>query len=185
MDRSGCRRHSDIDFMNEERDGIMSDDILSAGKRILAVDDEADILELLEELLPQCQIKTASTFEEAKELLESYCFDMAILDIMGVEGYRLLEIARQKGIIAVMLTAHALSPENALASFKKGAASYIPKDRIADISTYLADILKAGEKGERPWWRWYDRLGSFFERHFGADWQDKDQELWNKFKHYN
>jgi hypothetical protein len=37
---------------------------------------------------------------------------MTILDIMGVEGYELLEIATGRDVTAVMLTAHALSPDN-------------------------------------------------------------------------
>ncbi len=48
--------------------------------------------------------------DETKKLLDYEHFDMAILDIMGVEGFELLEIAREKEVIAVMLTAHALSP---------------------------------------------------------------------------
>lgn len=142
----------------------MSDGDLLDGKKILVVDDEPDILEVLEELLPLCDVKKASTFEEAKRLLESGHFDIAILDIMGVDGYKLLEIAIEREVIAIMLTAHALSPDNAIKSFKKGAASYVPKDKIVDISTYLVDILEAKEKGESSWWRWYDRLGSFFLR---------------------
>ena len=163
----------------------MSDDNVLDGKRILAVDDETDILDVLEGLLPQCHLKKASTFDEAKRLLESEYFDMAILDIMGVDGYKLLEIALDREVTAVMLTAHALSPDNAIKSFKKGAASYIPKDKIAEISTYLADILEAKEKGEKAWWRWYDRLGSFFEKRFGSDWKEDDKEFWDKFTHYN
>ena len=80
------------------------------GQRILIVDDEPDILKTLEDLLPTCDITTAATFEEGKECLEDQEFDLAILDIMGVDGYRLLEIAGDKGVITVMLTAHALSP---------------------------------------------------------------------------
>ena len=42
---------------------------------------------------------------------------MVILDIMGVDGYKLLGIANQKKIIAVMLTAHALSIQDTVKSF--------------------------------------------------------------------
>ena len=62
-------------------------------KRVLIVDDEVDILDLLEELLPMCHTVRASSFEEARDILESQYFDIAILDIMGVDGYKLLEIA--------------------------------------------------------------------------------------------
>ncbi|MGD8387773.1 MAG: response regulator, partial [Desulfobacteraceae bacterium] len=77
------------------------------GKNVLAVDDEQDILTTLEELLPMCNLFLASTFEEARDLLGTQPFDLAILDIMGVDGYRLLELAVSRNIPAVMLTAHA------------------------------------------------------------------------------
>ena len=88
-------------------------------KRVLIVDDEPDVLDSLVELLPMCDTVKAATFEEAKELLESQYFDIAILDIMGVDGYQLLELANDKKVIAVMLTAHALSPENVVKSVKE------------------------------------------------------------------
>ena len=84
---------------------------LLEGKKILIVDDEPDILETLEDLLPAGQIVKAETFEAAKALLESEPFDIAILDIMGVSGYDLLEIAAEKKVTAVMLTARALGPD--------------------------------------------------------------------------
>jgi DNA-binding response OmpR family regulator len=65
-------------------------------KKVLIVDDEPDVLETLKELLSMCEVTEAATFERAKELLETQVFDIAVLDIMGVDGYRLLEIARQK-----------------------------------------------------------------------------------------
>ncbi|MGD2126120.1 MAG: response regulator, partial [Desulfobacteraceae bacterium] len=79
------------------------------GKKIFIVDDEPDVLEVLEELLKMCHVAKASNFEKAEEILESQDFDMAILDIMGVDGYGLLEIANRKKIPAVMLTAHAFN----------------------------------------------------------------------------
>ena len=117
------------------------------GKRILVVDDEPDILDTLENLLPMCEVEKAGTFESAKERIESRPFDIAILDIMGVDGYKLLDLAKKKGIIPVMLTAHALSVDDTIRSFKSGAASYLPKDQMKDIDVYLQDILEAKEKG--------------------------------------
>ena len=151
------------------------------GKKILIVDDEPDVLDTLEELLPMCEVSKATNFDEAKELLETQYFDMAILDIMGVDGYKLLEIAKGRDIIAIMLTAHALSPENTVKSYKEGAASYIPKEEMANITTYLNDILEAKEKGKNLWWRWFDRFASFYEKKFGEDGQEHDEEFWKKF----
>jgi DNA-binding NtrC family response regulator len=154
------------------------------GKKILIVDDEPDVLETLEELLSMCDVSKATSFEEAKELLEFEYFDLAILDIMGVEGFDLLEIARERGVIAVMLTAHALSPENIVKSYKEGAASYLPKEEMANICTFLEEILEAKEKGKHFWWRWLDRWGGYYDKKFGEDWKDKDKDFWDKFRYY-
>lgn len=150
------------------------------GQRILIVDDEPDILKTLEELLPMCDLTKATTFEEAKKYLEGQKFDLAILDIMGVDGYHLLEIAKKKGVIPVMLTAHALSPEHTKRSYKEGAASYIPKEEMANIRVFLNDIMEAKEKGKNFWWRWLDRLGPFYDRTFGSEWKKEDEEFWKK-----
>jgi len=152
--------------------------------KILIVDDEPDVLETLEDLLPMCEVTSASTFEEASDLLDNQYFDMAILDIMGVNGYKLLEIAKEKEVIAVMLTAHAVSPEHVMKSYKEGASFYVPKDEMSNITTYLEDILEAREKGKHPWRRWMERIGNAYcKRKFGPNWQENDKEFWAKFEY--
>ncbi|HBF42058.1 MAG TPA: response regulator [Desulfobacteraceae bacterium] len=161
----------------------MSDSSLLDGKKILIVDDEPDILDILDELLPMCDVARASTFDEAKELLESQDFDIAILDIMGVDGYGLLDIATQKKITAVMLTAHAFTPDNLKKSIKEGAASYLPKEEITKITTFLNDILEAQKRGKNTWGPWQERLPtSYFEKRWGAAWQDTDKDFWDRFR---
>lgn len=152
---------------------------LLAGKRILIVDDEPDILEALEELLDMCEIEKATNFDDAKALLESHPFEIAILDIMGVDGYKLLEIANSRHITAVMLTAHGLSMENTVRAYKEGAAFFIPKEKMTDIDTYLVDILEAKHKGKHPWRKWLKRFGSYYENRFGKEW-DNYEEFWKK-----
>jgi DNA-binding NtrC family response regulator len=154
------------------------------GKRLLIVDDEPDVLDALEEVLSLCHITKASSFEEAEALLQDQYFDLVILDIMGVRGFDLLKIATEKELTAVMLTAHALTPENLVKSYQEGAASYFPKEEMTDIESFLNDILQAREKGKNPWIRWYDRMGSFFEKKFGPDWKKNDKEFWEKFPFY-
>jgi DNA-binding response OmpR family regulator len=146
---------------------------LLEGKRVLIVDDEPDVSETLEGLLSICEVKKAYSFDEGKKLLETQHFDFAILDIMGVNGYELLKIANNRNVIAVMLTAHALSPDDLRRSFNEGAAYYVPKDKMAEITTYLTDILEAKEKGKSLWWRWQERFASYFDRKYGPDWQKR------------
>ena len=67
-----------------------------SGKRVLIVDDEQDVLDTLAGLLDICKIDTATSFEEGKSLLQDNVYDIAILDIMGVKGFDLLEIAHKR-----------------------------------------------------------------------------------------
>ncbi|OEU44523.1 MAG: response regulator receiver protein [Desulfobacterales bacterium S7086C20] len=154
------------------------------GKRVLIVDDEADVLEYLMELLDMCKVDRASSFEEAKELIETEFYHAAVLDIMGVKGYELLELANKKDIPALMLTAHAISKDNLKKSFEKGASYYVPKDEITQVDTFLADILEAKEKKKNVWVRWYDRLSSFCDKRFGPNWRDDDPEFWDSLLKY-
>ena len=151
------------------------------GKQVLIVDDEKDVLDALTDLLDMCRLDAASSFEQGKELLESKLYDVAVLDIMGVKGYELLEIANSRDIPALMLTAHALSEEHLKESAEKGAAYYAPKDRIKDIALFVADVLEAREKKKNVWIKWFDRLGGFFDKRFdGTDWREKEKEFWEK-----
>jgi len=162
----------------------MSAQSLLKGKRVLIVDDEPDVLDTLGELLPMCDVVKATTFEQARELLESRRFDIAVLDIMGVEGFDLLAVANRRKVMAVMLTAHALSLETTVKSFKEGAAYYVPKDEMDNMATFLEDVLEAKQTGKRPWWRWLDRFASYYDKKYGPDWKDKDKDFWDKFNYY-
>ncbi len=151
------------------------------GKRVLIVDDEPDILETLEDILDTCLIDKAPNYETARKFLDKNTYDVAILDIMGVRGYDLLQLTTERGIPAVMLTAHALSPENLVKSIRGGALAYVPKDEIARIDSYVADVLKAHEQGRPKQARWFARLKPFFDKKFGPNWQEKDAEFWKAF----
>lgn len=159
----------------------MAEKSLLDGKMVLIVDDEPDVLESIEGLLTMCDVMKATSFEQAKELLEKEYFDIAILDIMGVQGYELLEIAKKMDVIPVMLTAHSLSVEDTVRSYKEGAASFVPKEEMANIATFLVDILEAKEQGQNFWWRWLKRFSNYYERKFGPEWRDKDLEFWERF----
>lgn len=147
------------------------------GKRLLIVDDERDILETLTALLEPCKIDAASSFEEAKKFLEEYDYDLAVFDIMGVKGFDLLEIANRRKIPALMLTAHSLNIESLRRSMKEEAAYFVPKQKIAEIATYVADVLEAKESKRNPWTSWLKRLGRFFDDMYtGPDWREEKLE---------
>jgi DNA-binding NtrC family response regulator len=161
----------------------MDPDKIIMGKKVLIVDDEPDVLETLTDLLGLCKIDAASSFEEAKDFLERYDYDVIVLDIMGVQGFELLETANRRQIPALMLTAHALTEESLSRSIKEGAAYFVPKDEMAQIATYVADVVEAREKKKNPWVRWLKRLGGSFDVIFtGPKWREQEKEFLKKLR---
>ena len=151
------------------------------GKRILAVDDEIDILETIEDILDDAAVDTAGDYETASQKIKEASYDLAILDIMGVDGLRLLEETVARGIPTVMLTAHAVNPEALMESIQKGAISYLPKEKLAELDELLEMLLDAHLKGDPPWKLLFEKLGAYFDERFGDDWQAKDQKFWHEF----
>jgi DNA-binding response OmpR family regulator len=151
------------------------------GKRILAVDDEEDILETIEDVLEEANVDCARDYKSASLKIKEDRYDLAILDIMGVNGLKLLEETVAAGIPTVMLTAHAVNPETLMESIRKGALSYLPKEMLAELDELLNTLLVAHEKGEPAWKLLFEKLGSYFDERFGPGWQEKDQEFWDAF----
>ena len=151
-------------------------------KKVLIVDDELDTIESLEELLEDTfMFDSASSFEEAVSCLKNNTYDAAILDIMGVRGYDLLESTHTLGIPTLMLTAHALSPDNLKKSIEMGADAYIPKHKMVDISMYLEDVL-ISRQDKKNNFKWYTKFIPLFDKLFGEGWKDPEKEFWDEFE---
>jgi DNA-binding response OmpR family regulator len=146
----------------------MSTDSPIKGKTILAVDDEPDVLATLEQLLDMCEVVKKTNYEDAVEYLSSASPDLAILDIMGVNGFELLKLCVEKKIDAVMLTAHAFSIESLKKSLDLGARAYLPKEKMANIVSFLEDVVTMEHK--ENWQRLFNRLGGLLNATFGSNW---------------
>jgi CheY-like chemotaxis protein len=143
-----------------------------AGKRILAVDDEQDVLDVISEQLEGCAPVTAKDYPSARELLEKNTYDLAILDVMGVRGFDLLEIAARRKIPAVILTAHSMTPESLQKAIDKGAVSFLPKEELNRLDELVAEILGEVEKGRTHWDKLKSRLGRRFRELWGEMWDE-------------
>ena len=129
-----------------------------AGKYVLIVDDEQDILDTLVELLDMCRLDAASSFSEADKMLKENPYDIAVLDIMGVDGYELLKTANSHNIPAVMLTAQAQTNDSLNRLAEGGAAYYAPKDKMYELDSFLADVFQSIDEGKNSWERSLERL---------------------------
>lgn len=157
----------------------MSIESVLKDKAVLVVDDEPDILDSIAEQLYMCRIYRAKDYEIALQLLAGFRFDIVILDVMGVRGFELLKKSVSKGFPTVMLTAHAMTPEALKESIKLGAVSFLPKEMMAELDTYLADVVSGSKK--MVWRNLLDKLSEYFNRQFGADWIERD-DFFKKFE---
>jgi CheY-like chemotaxis protein len=160
----------------------MADSILN-GKAILAVDDEPDVLTTLEDEIkgsaPNCKFEKATTYGEAAKKLESQTYDVVILDIMGVRGFDLLELAVKRNFRVAMLTAHALSPGALRRSFEMKARAYLPKEKLGEVVPFLEDVLKY--EYLPGWKRLLEKLKEFFDSKFESEWEKKTGLPWQEW----
>jgi len=103
-----------------------------ADARILVVDDDHNILELMKMRLESLryEVTTSMTEAEAKDAVKETSFDLAIVDLQlgDYDGITLMEEFRfiNPDMPVIILTAHG-SIENAVEAMKKGAYTYITK----------------------------------------------------------
>ena len=176
MKKSGILTWEDDHFGRGVR---MQDEDILKDKKILIVDDEPDVLETLTELLDMCLIDTAPDFETAKKFLSKNAYDAAILDIMGVRGYDLLQLTTHNGTPTLMLTAHALDEESLKKSAEDGAAYFAPKDKMHEIDLFVADVLDALQKKKSTWDKFFERLAGYYDKRFhGTNWRVQEKAFW-------
>ena len=160
----------------------MAESILN-GKMILAVDDEPDVLMVLEDEIlaaaPNCRYEKATTYEAAADKLKTKSYDVVVLDIMGVRGFDLLELAVSRNFRVAMLTAHALTPEALKRAFEMKARAYLPKDKLGEIVPFLEDVLSY--EYLPAWKRLMEKLKGFFDTKFESDWEKKTGLPWQEW----
>jgi CheY-like chemotaxis protein len=127
-------------------------------EKILAVDDDANNIAILEELLAEdYDLETTTSGEQALEVAQTFRPDVILLDIMmpGMDGYQVCQRLREQDAFRytkiIMVSARAMVPER-LEGYKAGADDYITKpfdgdEFLAKIQVYLR--LKRAEEADR------------------------------------
>jgi CheY-like chemotaxis protein len=123
------------------------------GARLLLVDDEPDALELLKEVLEQCEadVSVARSTDEALALLRERSFDVIVSDVGMPDrnGYELIMEARKGGVRtpALALTAFA-RPEDRTKALVAGYQAHVSKP--IDTAELLATIASLLERAVGP-----------------------------------
>jgi two-component system response regulator PilR (NtrC family) len=124
--------------------------------KVLVVDDEPDLLELLELTLSRMGLDTtrAQSVEEAIRLLDAQAFDLCLTDMRlpDGEGLRVVEHITDKGLdVPVAVITAFGSAENAVAALKAGAFDYLAKPvALEQLRALVKQALKVPEKPSTP-----------------------------------
>ncbi len=122
--------------------------------KVLVIDDEPDLLELLELTLSRMGLDTtrAENVTDAIRLLDREPFDLCLTDMRlpDGEGLRVVEHINQKGldVPVAVITAYG-SAENAVAALKAGAFDYLAKPvALEQLRALVKQALKVPEKAQ-------------------------------------
>ncbi len=133
--------------------------------RVLLIDDEPDLLELLELTLSRMGLDTtrAESVAEAIRFLDSESFDLCLTDMRLPDGpgLRVVEHINQKGldVPVAVITAYG-SAENAVAALKAGAFDYLAKPvALEQLRALVKQALKVPDAEKRQPTTGYRLLG--------------------------
>ncbi len=148
----------------------MKESILN-DKTVLAVSKDPDVLAVLEEEIvddcPACQFHKALSYQEAVERIHSFDYDAVLLDMVGVRGLNLAEMASRRNFPIAVLTAHPLTPEVLENRLGVKIQAYLPKEHIGEIVPFLEELFI--RRSVRGWKRFFLKIGKKFE----VDWEKR------------
>ncbi len=134
----------------------MSDDYL-LNKRILLVDDEQELLDMVLSILIEDgfqNVKTAKSVKEAIEEAEKFCPELAILDVMLPDGngFELMEQLRKvSGDYPVLFLTACGEDNDKFKGFRLGADDYMIKPFLPkELLFRVMAILRRSYKDEDP-----------------------------------
>ncbi len=124
-------------------------DALDRAPHILIVDDDDRIRELLKRYLAQggARVSAAEDAEAARRLLESFDFDLLIIDVMmpKEDGFSLAGSVRAKSNVPIVLLTARGEPEDRIKGLTIGADDYVPKPfEPAELALRVNAILRRG-----------------------------------------
>lgn len=133
----------------------MSNDYLLS-KRILLVDDEQELLDMVSSILTEYgfyNIKTALNIKDALEESQTFQPELAVLDVMLPDGngFDLMEQLKQKGDFPILFLTARGEDDDKFRGFGLGADDYIVKPFLPkELLFRVMAILRRSYRDENP-----------------------------------
>jgi len=130
-----------------------------AGKRILAVDDDPSIREMVRDYLVDndFEVHTASNGDEMNRILEAQGADLVILDVKlpGEDGFGLARALRNKSPVPIIMLTAQKDEVDRVVGLELGADDYLtkpfsPRELLARIRAVLRRHALATEAAQKP-----------------------------------
>ena len=124
-------------------------------RHLLVVDDDARLRELLRRFLTGegFRVTTAVDAAEARAKLESFAFDLLVVDVMmpGEDGYALTRSLRQSSRIPILMLTAMAEPQNRIAGLERGADDYVvkpfePRELVLRIRNILQRVPREDQE---------------------------------------
>jgi len=131
--------------------------VASNKKRVLVVDDDPELLQLVRVLLGRINVEAilAESAAAAAQLLRSEALpdllilDMMLPDVSGIEFLRQMRGKETYDDLPVLILSALIDPERIRAALDSGADRYLTKPYIANnLLTVVQDMLRTGRKRE-------------------------------------
>jgi DNA-binding response OmpR family regulator len=130
-----------------------------AGKRILAVDDDPSIREMVRDYLTDndFEVQLASNGDEMNHILETQGADLVILDVKlpGEDGFGLARALRVKSPVPIIMLTAQKDEVDRVVGLELGADDYLtkpfsPRELLARIRAVLRRHALAAEAAQKP-----------------------------------
>lgn len=146
----------DICYNDKRKGGIKMDFNFLKQKRILLVDDEQELLDMVSSIFADegfCNLRMAKTMKEALCISEIFQPELAILDVMLPDGngFDLMKQLKNTSDYPVLFLTACGEDDDKFLGFGLGADDYIVKPFLPKELIYRVNaILRRSYKGENP-----------------------------------
>ena len=129
-------------------------DFVMTHRRLLGIDREIAFLEMLRNKIsvsfPNCRFDAATTFEEGRQLMMMFHYDLVISDIMHPPGVSLMRLAKSRNLPVFAYCESGALSDTLRRCKGQNIMAVIPRENVGEMIPMIANVFRItyGPK----WW---------------------------------